>query len=627
MSAIFGMIDLAGKPIDLTIGANLAGRLAHLAPHGQTQWLNSPSNNVWLGHCAINFSDAGQASQPWHGPNGQQQVVFCGNLHNRRDLSARLGLPTTSSNPELVWALYQRYGQACPAHCLGDFAFALWDSQKGQLFCATDTFSLKPIHYAQVGSTFCFASRAQPLLAHPGLPFVPNQRALAYFISSTLGNHDPQTFFTGVSRLLPAHSLTLNVNGLQVQRYWDVTDGPAIHYKKDSDYHDHFRAVFSQAVADRIPADGSAVGAMVSGGLDSTSVAAAAAHWLTQAGDTRPVEAYSFTSSKFPKADEQTYSQTLSERGIELNYLSMDNTWIMGDLATMLAYPESPTASWHNWYQPILGAAANKGCRVVLTGYGGDDIVRGALDVYLYRFWRGDWHIFSELRQKAQEEGVPYRRKLYGYLVSPQLGFARALRARLRKTKQPNRLAPWWRPEFIARYGLSKRFDAYFKMRYFRNAMHNWHYLWLNHLHYMRMMHWFEDIATPLGMVWQHPFFDRRLIEFIYAAPPRLLYEDRFSKPLLRHSLKGILPEAIRTRVNNKTFFDSYVDHSLRQTPVIGQLAALPNLTRLGLVDAVKFEQNYQDFLQNTQRTDSFWWFYRTCHIEAWLEANQPQQG
>ncbi|HEY4597505.1 MAG TPA: asparagine synthase-related protein, partial [Thermoanaerobaculia bacterium] len=204
------------------------------------------------------------------------RVLLDGRLDNRPELIARLspakGLE--ASDAEILLAAYLEWGDACVDRLLGDFAFAIWDAGRRRLLCAVDPLGIKPLHYAQVGSLICFASDAVQVLRHPAVPDGYNEVEIAAYLAG--GCEDPErSFFAAVHKLGPGRRLVVEKGGLRAERYWSPAP-EEIRYPRDEDYVDRFRELLQRAVTDRMRGAGSFVGIAMSGGLDSTSVAALA---------------------------------------------------------------------------------------------------------------------------------------------------------------------------------------------------------------------------------------------------------------------------------------------------------------------------------------------------------------
>ncbi|MGH8766538.1 MAG: asparagine synthase (glutamine-hydrolyzing), partial [Burkholderiales bacterium] len=253
--------------------AAMANRLAHRGPDGRGEW-RSADQRVGFAHLRLSIIDLSTGSQPMASAAGNV-ITYNGEIYNfvelRRELS---GYPfQTTSDTEVILAAYEKWGERCVEKLRGMFAFALWDAGKGRLFVARDRFGIKPFYYTTAGGCFYFASEMKALL-----PFVPCVEADRdglhdYFcFQFCLGS---KTMFAGVRQLEPAHCGYVGDGGhLAAKRYWEV------HYDVDWSHDEKYfvervRERLFDSVDVHLRADVE-VGAYVSGGIDSSLVAAIA---------------------------------------------------------------------------------------------------------------------------------------------------------------------------------------------------------------------------------------------------------------------------------------------------------------------------------------------------------------
>ena len=190
-----------------------------------------------------------------------------GDLNERRDRVADV---------QLLARAYDRWGEQCPTHLVGDFAFAIWDLNKRILFLARDALGIKPLHYCITRDGCCFATDVAQLLAFPLVPRALNEAAIASFLLGGAGHDLRDTFFADIHMLAPGTTQTIGPEKQSTHRYWDPYAVPEIRYDRDEEYVAHFRELFLRSVTDRLRSNRTAVGMWLSGGLDSTAVAAAA---------------------------------------------------------------------------------------------------------------------------------------------------------------------------------------------------------------------------------------------------------------------------------------------------------------------------------------------------------------
>ena len=614
MSGICGVVDFEASRIDPGALQRVAGFSAYRGPDGIGTRFLGP---VGFAHLALHATaeEAG-VQQPLVDATRRLCLVFDGRLDDRTALAAQLEpfeRPEVS-DAELVLAAYREWGEACTDRLLGDFAFAVWDGVRRRLFCAVDPLGLKPLHYARVGSLVCFASDALQVLQHPAVPGGYDEGEIAAYLASR--PEDPErSFFAAVRRLAPAQRMIATREGLRVERYWDPRPAEIV-YRRDEEYAAHFRALFHQAVTDRLRTSSPWVGVAMSGGLDSSSVAAVA--HAGRAGTGKEVRAYTFVFDRLTDCDERPYSRTMTEElGLEVEPVEAERLWALEAGADLPHSPDTPFLGWRTCYAEVFRRMAARGGRVLLMGHGGDDLLRGSSRAYAERLRRGSLGAFLEVWRFARGHGEPLLRTLYRSLVRPLVPAVveRPLRALLDRGR--GTLPSFIHSEFAPRMSLAAPLP---RVRVFANAARQEVYDNLVGIPwYWRLANWHDRLAAAYGIEVRHPFLDRRLVEYVLAIPPEQLFRLGTYKNLLRRAMAGVLPEAVRNRAD-KTRFTSFLDSVLRQRSVneILEILRTPLAAALKVVDGEQLRLRYQDYVEGgTDASRRALWYAITLKI--WL--------
>ena len=212
-------------------------------------------------------------------------------LDNRAELYAALAIGpderATLDDAGLLLRAYLQWGTACVERLLGDFAFALWDEAAGRLFCARDFVGVRPFYYHHAPSTglFVCAGGLPAMVAHPAVPGLLNLAYLRGYLQAPSGlfQRPEHTFYQEIHKLPPAHCLTVARDGLRRWAYWQPGRTAERRYAAERDYLEELRALLDAAVACRVESP-FPVGAHISGGLDSSSVAVLAHRTLLTRG-------------------------------------------------------------------------------------------------------------------------------------------------------------------------------------------------------------------------------------------------------------------------------------------------------------------------------------------------------
>lgn len=207
---------------------------------------------------------------------GDYAIVFNGEIYNYREIAADLIAEgwqlSTSSDTEVLLTGYIAWGEDILDRIRGMFAFAIWDKPRGVLFCARDFFGIKPFYYTNQNGQFIFASEIKAILEHPAYERELNREALEQYLSFQFSAL-PETFFKGVFKLPPAHSLSVHKDGsIELRRFWE----PTYHENADRSLEDAARAI-DEVMADSVRYHNVAdveVGSFLSSGIDSSYMAA-----------------------------------------------------------------------------------------------------------------------------------------------------------------------------------------------------------------------------------------------------------------------------------------------------------------------------------------------------------------
>ena len=530
-------------------------------------------------------------------PDGSA-IVFDGRLDNREDLAAALSLDTTASAADVVVAACVKWGERACEGMLGDFAFAAWDASRGRMIAARDALGQRPLFYAVIPGATLVASEPRQILAHPSFTARVNEGAIAEYLTGRPCSVE-ETVWEGIQRLRPAHVLAVEDASTMTRRYWDFDPECRVECVTDDDYDERFRSLLREAIACRT-ADTSRVGIFLSGGLDSSAIAAAAETLNRERGHAS-IRAYSLTFPGLP-ADESPYIEAVVQRwqlpSRRLRARPPSRQEIEQECARHADLPASPNGAT---LDPLRHLAAGE-VDVVLTGYGGDDWFTGspAHTVDLLREGR----LLAAAVQLAHDARLPGRSYTASGLlratVSPLL--SPGLRAWLRPLAgAPPLEFPWVQPEFAARTSLEQRLQRTPLVPFGSMVQADIHRM-LNGLSQTRGDELEDRAATVAGIEQRHPFNDRRIAEFGFALPEAQRWSGGETKVLLRRALSPALPDRVRRR-NDKAEFTP----TLVQT--IEHLGGAQFLSDLGVVDAgwingPAIKQAYDEMRQLYSRGD-----------------------
>ena len=591
MSAIAGYLGLDGRPARADELERMTESLAHRGPDGLGIW---HEGSVGLGHRMLHTTPESLSERlPFHLDG--LAITADTRIDNREELIHALQLESRPqehlSDSELVLHAYRKWGEACPTRLLGDFAFAIWDRTRQSLFCARDPLGVRPFYFYKSDRLFAFASAISALIELPGVPRRLDELRVGYHLVPTVEDKTV-TFYRDIRRLLPGHSLTVSAGTVRFRAYWSLDGDRALHLPSDDDYTQAFREIFLEAVRCRLRS-AFPIGSTLSGGLDSSSVTGAAAHWLAQTGGP-PLPTFSAVFDRTPQCDERPYMDAvLSRGGMQAHFVAADSLNPFAGLEQAFQSMDEPISSPTLYiYSGLCRVAREQGVRVLLDGFDGDTAVHHG-DSYLAELARaGEWASFAaEARAIAGHENlpsVPMLIRQYGLPYLTELartnrwhtfaresgGFARQFGLDRRKVYwhcavEPRLLAPLRRlrqhlrdqddnvpgignlirRDFARRISLPERMQALTaKQAVPPQTAREEHYNMLNSGLIAYAFETIDQASMAFGIEGRHPFSDRRLIEFCLALPANQKLHRGWTRMIVRRALPDMLPEKVLWR-------------------------------------------------------------------------------
>jgi asparagine synthase (glutamine-hydrolysing) len=567
MSGLAGVFHRDGRPVDEAAIWSMLAAAPYRGPDGMSVYRDAC---VGLGHARFIVTPGDEWDvQPLVSQRTGCVIIADVRLDNRDELIACLGdrLPANVSDAELMLRLYETFGAEAAARMLGDFAYLIWDPRHRRIVCATDTSGQRGLYYRCNAQVFAAASEIQQLLQDPAVPVQPSEERLLDFLTpfNLYGNEreHPLTFFDGIFALPAGHLLVADESSLTVSRYWEFPASHDVRYRSPDEYAEHFREIFAEAVRVRLRSI-HPVGVLLSGGLDSSSIACVAQE-LYRAGQA--------TDHGFMSLSVTYGAQECDERGLIQDVVDkygfasheIESGRISGRLQLRPGgFLEAPNLGIADIRDSVLSVAQDAGVRVLLRGDVADACIGGSYLVFdsLLRQLR-----FSELLrylQSYRRSSHTSLRRIAGlYCLAPLLPLPaqrRVMAAHVRREHERGKtgIVPDWMPAELRQRLRKRDLDLATTaelQRRFSNPAREMEFRYLYPPEVARQ-------PGPWPVQLCRPFADRRLHEFLLAIPPETKFRphpdtDDFyagSKQLIRQGLQGILPESIRTRTQKTTF-------------------------------------------------------------------------
>ena len=323
MSGIVDILQLDGAPVDRHLLQRLTDFQSFRGPDAKQTWLNG---NVGLGHTLLRTTEESEReTQPFTLGDGIW-IVADARVDGQQELIAELQskgqqIPPGSPDVELILRSYQVWGEDCLDHLIGDFTFGIWDARQKQLFCARDQMGVKCFYYAHLGSCVIFSNSLGCIRRHPSVSDRLNDLAIADLLLFERNLDQATTSFADIQRLPPAHKAIWSSDGMRQKQYWTAPVDEPVFYKRADDYTDRFMELTRQSISDRLRTQ--RVGILMSGGIDSSTMAAVACDLSRERSPSLDLRAFTTITSFGP--DEGFYAGLVAEKiGIPIEYLDGD---------------------------------------------------------------------------------------------------------------------------------------------------------------------------------------------------------------------------------------------------------------------------------------------------------------
>lgn len=368
INGIFGIESIADPE---SVVEKMNDALAHRGPDAAGIYRN---DQLVLGHRRLSVIDPHpEGNQPFFSPEKDLALVFNGEIYNYRELKKELTDYTfrTNSDTEVILAAWRKWGRDCVAHLDGMFAFALWDTRKGELFIARDRMGVKPLYYYRTDNALLFSSEIRALLASGYVGKAIDRDALVdYLRYQTV--HAPKTIVKGVFMLMPGHFMVIQDHDMVVHEYWNAASHVS-HQSEGKSYRevkDDVRHLLDESVKKRLVSD-VPFGAFLSGGIDSTAVVA-----LMSNNSDQPVSTFtvSFDEEEFSEA---RYAKKVAEKfGTRHTEITITAQEFLSVVPRAIEEMDHPSGDGPNTWM-VSRATKNAGITMALSGIGGDELFAG----------------------------------------------------------------------------------------------------------------------------------------------------------------------------------------------------------------------------------------------------------
>ncbi|MCW3078454.1 MAG: hypothetical protein JWO32_3063 [Bacteroidetes bacterium] len=509
--------------------------ISHRGPDGEGCWI-SESNNLGFAHRRLSIIDLSEnGKQPFHRNDLGLNITFNGEIYNyieiKKELIQRGYHFNTLTDTEVILVSFKEYGYKCLDHFDGMFAFAIWDENKQELFCARDRFGEKPLHFYKDENQFVFASEIKQLWAY-GIEKKTDPEKLSRFInySEVLNDKEPEkTFYSNITSLKAAHYLICTPDlKISIVNYWNLDKVCVNTFISFPDAVTEFIRLFNKSIQNRLRSD-VPLGSSLSGGLDSSAIV-----YSVNKNFLKKDQGQFTFSARFKnyEKDEGEYIDALNELLPDLKRYDvfLDANEFENDIDNIIYHQDEPFQSASIFAQyKVMQLARKNNVTVLLDGQGADELLGGYESFYVdylkQLFYNRPTVYSSEVKAYNQMHGHKYGELDLFKNDTSRLKINRAVKRAFNiKQAVPQNYFFTTLKEYITGSQLQQL------LRYAdRNSMAH-------------------SVETRL------PFLNHQLVEFVFSLPDNFKLKQGWPKYLLRKAFDKKLPDKIVWRKNKVGF-------------------------------------------------------------------------
>jgi asparagine synthase (glutamine-hydrolysing) len=560
MCGIAGIFNLDGAPVT---SESLRGMIRMVCHRGPDDTGLHAEHGVGLAHARLSIIDLFGGKQPMPNEDSSLWIIFNGEIFNyvelREELLAKGHRFATRSDTEVILHLFEEEGEDCVRHLNGQWAFAIWDSQRRRLFLSRDRLGVRPLFYTQVNKAFIFGSEIKAIFALPEVAREIDVHGLdeVFTYWCTI---PPTTLFRNIHELPPGHSITVDSGGFVVRPYWDnqfERESEVVAPSSEQAYADELLRLLIDATQIRLRSD-VPVGAYLSGGLDSTVTTALVKKYTNARLRTFSV---AFDDAEFDESSFQADAVRFLDT--EHQEIRCSKNQIGEVFPDVIWHTEKPVLRTAPAPMYLLSRLVRKsGYKVVVTGEGADEVL-GGYDIFketkIRRFWESQpgsrvrpillRRLYPYL-QNLQNQPDAYRKAFFHINVDRDL---EPFFSHLPRWQLTAKLKMFFSDAVNAEIGADDRYskvrtrlpmsysswDSLCQAQYLETKFLLPGYILSSQGDRMTMAHSVEG---------RFPFLDHRVVEFASRLPVSLKMKVLNEKYLLKRCAAGFIPPSVWKR-------------------------------------------------------------------------------
>ncbi len=592
----------------------------HRGPDGHGLY-HDDQHNLALAHCRLSILDLEHGNQPMADRSGRYHITFNGEIYNSRSLALRLrdaGYEFAGhSDTECLLYAYIHWGEACLELLEGMFAFAIWDANKEQLFCARDRLGIKPFYYAWHEHRFVFCSELKGISEHPEIGFDVREGAINefLFLGYVAGE---QTMHRSVMKLPAGHSLTVANREVRKHRYWHLTMTDDYAGWSDAQLDTHLLELLNHSVEGCLQSD-VPVGAFLSGGMDSSAVVALMSKHLSSPF---PTQCVGFEQAKLDeraaaRAVAEHYHTDHSDSLIELN--------VRDSLEDIIWHLDEPLADGSAIPTYYLSQQMAKRVKVALSGDGGDELFAG-YDWYseMQRLEYFDHNLPAWLRKGVSNlMGAPYFAEMRGATFLKNLGASFAQRHQnllgLFDARQQHELLSG-SGQVCAAHPLQALYE---QGETIQDSMSRAQWIDLHSYLVEDILMKVDKMSMAHSLEVRVPLLHHDIVQFAFSLAPRQKASVDQRKRILKRSLKSILPASVMEKQKQgfSVSLQDWLLHDLSER--VGDYLLSGARSHSGYFETAPVRKLYASLGNNALRIDAAPRIWALLCFEIWYDLNR----
>lgn len=542
MCGISGIINKNGNPVDKESIKKINDLVTHRGPDAEGYYFGS---SFAFGHRRLSIIDLSICGNQPMSYKDRYWIIYNGEVYNYLEIKNELlGLGysfLSSSDTEVILAAYDKWGWECLKRFNGMWAFAIYDTLKDVIFFSRDRFGIKPLYYADQEDQFIFGSEIKQILALQKTVRA-NRNVVVESLLTSIDNHSEYTYFADVFNFPASHygEYDLKRHTLKISQYYELKINENLNDLPLNIAAQKFKDLFTDSIRLRMRSDVQ-VGTCLSGGLDSSAISSIASSIYHEKEDKKFIGIHA--KSTDTESDESHFAKIVADfLNIDFKIVQPDTEDFLNNMEELVYTQEEPFGSpsmfmgWH-----VFQKAKTLGCKVMLNGQGGDEVLLG-----YERYYAAFLKSLPYLQRLKEASTITQHSKISLKTLFLHSFYFTNSSLRIRQLKRRSFLLP----------NIKNSFN--FKtIKASSNSFRNIEKLQLLEITSVQLPHLlrYEDRNSMRNSIETRlPFLDYRLVEFCISIPLRYKIQNGWTKYLLRLIVENILPTSIVWRKDKKGF-------------------------------------------------------------------------